>query len=65
MTNPKITRVYITTDEEGHWYVIPYDMKDEFLSKLCYDVEEFEVVFSKYRTGGDINNVSLFILENY
>ena len=63
-------RVYITQDNDGHDYVIPYEMREEFdqsIEDLNYlnenndfvnidaAEEEFEEKFGKYMTGGDIN----------
>lgn len=59
-------RVYITQDNDGHDYVIPYEMIEEFESLLessemdsCDEweanEEEFIDKFGKYMTGGDIN----------
>lgn len=55
-------RVYVTQDESGHWYTIPYNLKEEF--ELYYYIEDFNMFdekYGKYRTNGDINNVQLFI----
>lgn len=62
---------YATQDEDGHWYVIPLEMKDEFLKLLDlsryesnehWDEHEAEFIgkFDQYRTGGDLNNKQLF-----
>lgn len=62
----KYQRVYITQDNDGHDYVIPYEMREEFsnlLEKSEYGnndkwdeyEEEFIDKFEKYMTGGDIN----------
>jgi hypothetical protein len=58
-------------DESSHWYLVPNDEVGEFnrLSNIIieydsedYDtIEEFEKLFSKYRTGGDLNNVQLYV----
>lgn len=61
-------------DDNGHWYLIPNELKDEFntlLEELCsedndfddYDnlSEKFDDLFSEYRTGGDLNLVQLYI----
>jgi hypothetical protein len=61
-------------DESSHWYLVPNDELREFDilsgdisdldddSKEYYDkIEEFEKLFSKYRTGGDLNNVQLYV----
>jgi len=64
-------RVVITQDDDGHSYIIPYEMKEEFIDLLnklieC-DYEDAEILdeyvnkFEQYRTGGDINNIELYI----
>lgn len=67
-------RVYVLQDESSHWYVIPYEERDRFLGLLnsyCETesneiLELFESDFSKYRTGGSVNNVPLYAnLDDY
>lgn len=57
-------RVYATEDDDGHWYVIPFEMKDEFLSDLeglgDDNIYEWEDKYSKYMTGGDLNLIPLY-----
>ena len=66
-------RVYCVTDEASHWYVIPYEMKDDFWSMVRdmsnepfdYDLfQEFEDKYGKYRTGGDLNLIPLYVDED-
>ncbi len=59
-------RVSIVQDDSSHWYVIPYELEDDFY-KTDPDIdaddeqwEEFTVKYSKYMVGGDINSVPLF-----
>lgn len=60
-------RVFLTTDNDGHNYVVPYDLKDQFLELLessedCpTDEDAFECLFGHYRTGGDYNLKELYI----
>lgn len=63
--------MYCTQDETGDWYVIPMSLKDSFLAydeqalENDYDLQdEFEDKFGKYRTGGDLNNVQLYIKKD-
>jgi len=57
-------------DESGHWYLIPNELDENFI-QLYNEAEdgstsaedEFIEIFSKYRTGGDINNKQLYIEE--
>lgn len=51
-------------DQDGHWYVIPKELEDEFI-KMEEEGEEdeweaFNEKFSEYRTGGDLNNIQLY-----
>lgn len=53
-------RVYLTCDEDGHNYIIPYELKDKFLSysAIAYETDDFELFeeqFGQYATGGDYN----------
>lgn len=50
----------VVQDEDGHWYVIPYKMKDEFDFLLESNEDDFIEVFDSYRTGGDLNLVELY-----
>lgn len=56
--------VHVTTDESGHWYVIPADREAEFhndeLDDELVDSGEFDNKWRKYRTGGDLNNTQLY-----
>ena len=59
-----LQKVKAITDNDGHWYVVPADMEDAFYSMLEYGENEdwslFNETFSKYRTGGDLNQVQLY-----
>ena len=47
-------KVYITSDDDGHEYVIPYDLKDKFHRlNLQEDWEKFDESFRKYICAGD------------
>lgn len=57
-------------DDAGHWYLIPNELVNEFNNLLDYainseddgsSIDLFENTFSKYRTGGDLNNTQLYI----
>lgn len=58
----------VAVECDGDWYVIPSLMHDLFntLSEKAaiwdnYDAqEEFNVQFSQYATGGDLNNIQLY-----
>lgn len=64
-------RVYAIKDDDGHWYVIPYELKDKFIEldeKMgCENEVEFHQaedyfieLFSQYMTGGDLNFIELY-----
>lgn len=57
--------VQIQSDEDGHNFIIPNELADEFSAAmekgyLTDDYSEAEK-FQKYRTGGCVNNYQLFI----
>lgn len=57
-----LERVYIAEDGDGHYYIIPYELKDRFCKMLelsYYDndteaSENFEKMFGRYLYGEDI-----------
>lgn len=57
-------RVYCIQDNDGHWYVIPYEQREEFQSDLdgLYDenYDEWDDKYAHYMTGGDLNLVELY-----
>ncbi len=59
--------VKVVQDESSHWYIMPNELAEEFhalasaIDYTALDEKIFEEKFSKYRTGGDINNVQLYI----
>jgi hypothetical protein len=57
-------KVYAVKDDEGHWYVIPFEMKEEWHSDFDglsdENWEEWEDKYVKYKTGGDLNNIQLY-----
>lgn len=68
-----LTAVSAVRDDNGHWYIIPKELHDEFRSLLekstdtrlkddeMYDAQDkFISKFSQYMTGGDLNNVQLY-----
>jgi len=47
-------KVFIASDDDGHEYVIPYELKDKFYKlNLQEDWEAFDESFGKYICGGD------------
>lgn len=66
-----IQKVIAVRDESCHWYVIPENLYDRWieLNKLMDGEnqtvfekaeDEFIKMFSKYMTGGDLNNIQLY-----
>lgn len=64
-------KVYVVQDDDCHWYVIPFDLKDKFFeleeimngeNEVEFDEAdtEFNKLFSQYMTGGDLNNIQLY-----
>lgn len=65
-------RISIETDDDGHTYIIPYEMSEEF-SRLCWPKvpagsDEFYVLqnefiskFEGYSIGGGLSNTELYI----
>lgn len=65
-----IQKVKAVTDYDGHWYLIPNDLVEEFFKDLdkfegedfedYIDSGEFDNKYFHYRTGGDLNLVQLY-----
>jgi hypothetical protein len=61
-----LQRVIAVQDGDGHWYIIPEWMRNEFFMLLGLneagedDFEEFNETFEKYFVGGDLNLVQLW-----
>ena len=54
-------KVYVTQDDSSHWYVIPIELASDFSEDLEDEDFDFDAKYGKYRTGGDINNVKLYM----
>lgn len=65
-------KVKALQDESGHWYIVPNELVDQFekLSEQSMDENDpdhyeyenkFMELFSGFMTGGDLNNVQLYI----
>jgi hypothetical protein len=60
-----LQKVEALQDGDGHWYVIPQELANQFHSmerdaEETDDYEGFEDTFGEYRTGGDLNLVQLW-----
>ena len=57
-------KVKATQDEDGHWYVLPNEVVDDFdkdgQNEDFVDSGDFDNKYNKYRTGGDLNNIQLY-----
>jgi hypothetical protein len=56
-------KVHAIKDNDGHWYVIPIELIDDF--RILRDggektEDEFIEKFSDYMTGGDLNLIQLY-----
>lgn len=62
--NKKLVKVKVMQDEDGHNYIIPNELMDEFNKDLSnYDMidsGEFDEKYSKYMTGVVFNNIQLY-----
>ena len=58
-------KVKAVKDESGHWYVIPNDLVNDFHkdeeNESMIDSGEFDNKWGKYRTGGDLNLIQLYV----
>ena len=62
-------RITIKKDEEGHWFVIPFELKDRFeelinkmsseLTEDLDDIDNFEETFNQYMVS-NLSNVELY-----
>jgi hypothetical protein len=59
-----IQRAAIVSDDSGHKYLIPYDLKDGFYKKLSdesfTDSGKFDDLFGKYRMDGSTEVYGIF-----
>jgi len=60
----QIIPVYVTNDGDGHWFIIPLELKHDFNNDLnneyFVDSGNFDDKYGKYRTGGDLNSIQLY-----
>lgn len=58
-------KVKAIRDEDGHWYIIPNELVDSFNKELYnedfVDSGGFGDKYGQYMTGGDLNNVQLYV----
>jgi hypothetical protein len=58
-------KVKALKDDSGHWHLVPNDEVKQFQKDLeneeMADSGEFDNKYGKYRTGGDLNLVQLYI----
>jgi hypothetical protein len=57
--------VKVCSDGDGHWYIIPNELEDDFNNDLTNedfcDSGSFDNKYGQYRTGGSINADQLYI----
>lgn len=58
-----MTKVKAVQDDSGHWYLIPNGLIDDFDSDLEDEDFDFGAKYGEYMTGGDLNNIQLYIEE--
>ena len=61
-------RAIAIQDESSHWYVIPYELENDFYvdqdtAQETEDWNAFENKFGKYMTGGSLNLTELYIKD--
>ncbi len=58
-------KVKAVKDDSSHWFIIPNDLYENFLKDIdnedMIDNGEFDNKYGKYRTGGDLNLIQLYI----
>lgn len=68
----ELTRCHITSDDDGHQYLIPYDMKEHFNSLLDKLIEtdysdndlmkKWDDDFGKYSIGGSLELIEIYTI---
>lgn len=66
-TNKTFVPVVAVEDNDGHWYVINAVDKEDFFAdlddyELC-ESGEFDAIWGKFKTGGDLNLIQLYALR--
>lgn len=65
--NSEFEKVQAIKDESGHWYVIPNNLLNEFMDdeqdEDFVDSGNFNKKYGKYRTGGDLNLIQLYVIH--
>ena len=58
-------KVIATEDNDGHWYLVPNELIDNFNKDLDENDDDldFDEKYGEYRTGGDLNLVQLYALK--
>jgi hypothetical protein len=60
---PAYKKVKAVQDDSGHWYLIPNELVDTFYGDDVMEIDNFDDKYSRYKTGGDLNLVQLYIKE--
>lgn len=60
-----LQKVKAVRDESGHWYILPNGLLSDFYKdeqdEDFVDSGKFDNKYGKYMTGGDLNNIQLYI----
>lgn len=59
-----LIKVKAVQDDSGHWYIIPEGLMSKFNKDVDEEVEDFDTLWGKFRTMGDINNIQLWADSN-
>lgn len=54
-------KVKAVKDESSHWYLIPNELVENFYKDDEDELDSFDSLYGKYRTGGDLNIIQLYI----
>ena len=60
MTNKEFTTFYFDVDDDGHWYMLPSNLREDFDAwmDIPFDYEEFDSYkFKQYRLDGGITDI--------
>lgn len=58
-------RIAIKQDDDGHTYIIPYQLSNIFDDLLENDEDMFIENFDKYNLGGCISSEEIYVKDDY
>lgn len=56
-------RFFLDFDNNGAWYVLPEELRSDWLSSVETDTTELPAIFEQYRVNGDSSTVSFSMPE--